>query len=52
VDYSISRIGALLDMQIAGANTAQSHPHNGIPGIENDRLGLVYQGKFSVFDVS
>jgi hypothetical protein len=42
----------MLDMQIAGANAAQSHPHNRIPRIEDDRLGLIQKGEFSVFDVS
>jgi hypothetical protein len=41
----------MLDVQIAGADGAQSHPHNRIPGIQNDRLGLVQKGEFSVFDV-
>jgi hypothetical protein len=41
----------MLDVQIAGADTAQGHPHNRIPGIENDRLGLVHKGELSVFNV-
>lgn len=31
---------AMLDVQVAGADAAQSHPHNCIPGILNFRLGL------------
>jgi hypothetical protein len=41
----------MLDVQIAGADRAQSYTHNRIPGIEDDRLGLVQKGEFSVFDV-
>jgi hypothetical protein len=41
----------MLDVQIAGADRAQRHLHNRIPGIANDRLGLVQKGKFSVFDI-
>jgi hypothetical protein len=42
----------MLDVQIAGANTAQSHPNDGIPGIKDLRLGLVRERKISVFYVS
>ena len=52
MDYSISRIGAVLDVQVAGANTAQSHLYNRIPGIEDLRLRLVRECEFSVFYVS
>jgi hypothetical protein len=38
-------------MQIAGADAAQSHPNHRVPGIQNDGLGLVQKGEFSVFDV-
>jgi hypothetical protein len=41
----------MLDMQIAGADGTQSHPHDCILGIEDDRLGLVNEGEFSVVDV-
>ena len=42
---------AALDMQIAGADGAQSHPDNGIPRIEDDGFGLFPKGEFLVFDV-
>jgi hypothetical protein len=42
----------VLDVQIAGADAAQSHPYHRIPGIEDNGLGFVGEGKFTVFDVS
>ena len=42
---------AMLDVQITGADRAQCHPDDGIPGIQNLRLRLVQKGEFSVFDV-
>jgi hypothetical protein len=39
-------------MQITGADGAQSYPYNRIPGIEDNGLGFVGEGKFAVFDVS
>jgi hypothetical protein len=42
---------AVLDMQIAGADTAQSHPNHRISGVKDRGLRLVHEGKFAVFNV-
>ena len=44
--------GAMLDVQVTGTDGAQSHPHNGIPGILQHRLRLVQKGKMVMFDIS
>ena len=43
--------GTVLDVQVAGADRAQRHPHDGIPGIDDLRLRLVQQRKMVVFYV-
>lgn len=43
---------AVLDVQIAGADGAESYPDNGVPGVQKDGLRLVDEGEFSVFSIS
>ena len=38
-------------MQIAGADTAQSHPNHRISGVKDRGLRLVHQDEFAVFNV-
>ena len=43
---------AVLDVQVAGADAGQGHPHDGVPVILQNGLRLVQQRKFSLFNVS
>lgn len=42
---------AVLDVQIAGADGAQRHPHNGVTGIQYPRHRLAQKGKLAAFCV-
>ena len=43
---------AMLDMEIAGADTRQRHPDDSIPFVQQDRLRLVQELKFSLINIS
>ena len=47
-----ARHAAVLDMQVAGADTAQRYAHNGIARIFQLRLRFVQQLELSSFDIS
>ena len=42
---------AMLDMEIAGADTRQRHPDDSIPFVQQDRLRLVQELKYSLIKI-
>ena len=42
---------AVLDVQVAGADAGQRHLHDGVPLVEQHRLGLFRQRKFSLCNI-